>query len=369
MNWTEQIWMGLEARRLVGFVVVMAVIVLVGMGVRRALRAWGKKLQTRGRTVSAAWIIALSRAAVLVTLAAGIAPALAVLNPPDTWSRATSIIVQLLVTLAVGAGSYVLVDAVEAGIQRRWHAGGSEMDRMLGPLVRKSIRITIVVLVVVQVAQILSGSSVTSLLAGLGVGGLAVALAAQDTIKNFFGSLVLLADKPFEIGQRVVVDGHDGTVESVGFRSTRIRTLDGHQVTIPNGELANRTILNIGRRPYIRRILNIGLTFDTPPEKIQRALDILNELLRDHPGVRPDFPPRVFFSEISAYALNVMVIYWHHPADYWSYMKFSERLNLEIIRRFKEEGIRFAFPSQTLYLANDGAAPQPVLSSAPSVPQ
>lgn len=366
MNWTEHIWMGLEAWRLAAFVVTVAVILLAGIWIRRGLRAWGKRLLERGRTVRASWIIALSRSAQVVMLAVGIAPALAVLRPPDAWAHAVSIIIQLVVTIAAGALSYYLVDAVEAGIQRRWRAGGSEMDRMLGPLVRKSIRVAIAALVVVQVAQTLSGSSVTSLLAGLGVGGLAVALAAQDTIKNFFGSLVLLADKPFEIGQRVVVDGHDGTIESVGFRSTRIRTLEGHQVTIPNGELANKTILNIGRRPHIRRILNIGLTYDTPPEKVQRARDILMDLLRDHPGFRPEFPPRVFFSEFAAYALNIMVIYWYHPADYWAFMEFSERLNLEIFRRFNAEGIRFAFPSQTLYLAHDDADPRPVLPPAPS---
>ncbi len=105
----------------------------------------------------------------------------------------------------------------------------------------------------------------------LGIGSLAIALAAQDTLKHFIGSFVIAGDKPFEIGDRVVVDGHDGPVESIGLRSTCIRTLEGHLVTIPNGELANRTIQNIGKRPYIRRLANVTVPTTQPPKKSRKA--------------------------------------------------------------------------------------------------
>ena len=133
---------------------------------------------------------------------------------------------------------------------------------------------------------------------------------AQDSTKNFFGSIVLYLDRPFEIGDRVVVDGHDWPVEEVGLRSTRIRTLDGHLVTIPNGELANRTARNVGKRPYIKRTANITITYDTPPEKIDRALDIIKALLDNHEGMNPDFPPRVVFNEFNSDSLN-MPRNWH----------------------------------------------------------
>jgi len=221
---------------------------------------------------------------------------------------------------------------------------------MLMPLVGKTIRFTIAVLVILQVADSLSDKPITSILAGLGVGGLAVALAGQDTIKNVFGSLVIVADKPFEIGDRIVFDGYDGPVESVGFRSTKIRTLTGHLVTIPNSELVNKSVENIGKRPHIRRLANITITYDTPPEKVQQAVEIIKEVLDNHEGMDPEYPPRVYFNEFNDWSLNILVIYWYHPPDYWAYLAFTERVNHEILRRLNEEGIEFAFPTQTVHV-------------------
>ena len=187
----------------------------------------------------------------------------------------------------------------------------------------------------------------------LGIGGLAVALAAKETISNFFGTLTILFDKPFQVGQRVVADGHDGTVEAVGFRSTRIRTLTGHLVTIPNEKVVNTTLENIGSRPYIRWTTNIGITYDTLPEKVERAVAILREILADHEGMNADLPPRVFFNGFNDWSLNIFVIAWYHPPDYWAYQAWLERTCLDILVRFRQEGIDFAFPSRTLYLAGD----------------
>jgi len=211
------------------------------------------------------------------------------------------------------------------------------------------------VLVIVQIFQTVSDRPLTSIIAGLGVGGLAVALAGQDTIRNFFGSLVIVGDKPFEIGDRIVVEGYDGPVESVGFRSTRIRTLEGYLVTIPNAEMVNKVVCNIGKRPHIRHMANITVTYDTPPEKVDLAVAILKEILHDHEGMHPDFPPRVFFSGFNDCSLSILMIYWYHPPDYWSYMAFTEKVNGEILKRFNDEGIEFAFPTQTIYIAGQDA--------------
>jgi MscS family membrane protein len=209
----------------------------------------------------------------------------------------------------------------------------------------------------VQAAQVLSDKPITSIIAGLGIGGLALALASQDSLKHFFGSVVIFADRPFEVGDRLDVDGFDGIVDRVGFRSTRLRTLDGHMVTIPNGELANKSIRNISKRPFIRRIADITITYDTPPEKIEQALAILKELLANHEGMHADLPPRVFFSDFNADSLNLKVIYWYHPPLYWDYMAFSERFNMEVFTRFNQAGIDFAFPTQTIHLAGDDRRP------------
>lgn len=266
----------------------------------------------------------------------------------------------VLFTFAVTFFVYSVVDVVDYAITHFTAKTHTKMDDMMAPMVRKSLRIVIIVLALVQVAQILSDKPITSILAGLGVGGLAVALAAQETIKNFFGSLVIFADKPFELGDRIVVGGHDGPVEEVGFRSTRIRTLEGHLVTVPNGELANMMVQNIGKRPYIRRIMNVTITYDTKPDKVQEALDILRDILDDHEGMHEDFPPRVFFNQFNDCSLNIIAIYWYHPPAYWDFLAHSEKVNMELLRRYNAAGIEFAFPTQTLYINNvdDGGEPE-----------
>jgi MscS family membrane protein len=268
-------------------------------------------------------------------------------------AEAVSTAASLTTAAAVGWLAYCMVDVVVAWLNRRAQRSSSRLNDMLAPLVSKTLRSAVVLLALLQVATILSDKSLTSLLAGLGVAGLAFALAAQETVKNLFGSMVILADKPFEINDRIVVDGFDGSVEQVGMRSTRIRTLDGTLVTIPNGELANKAIQNIGKRPHIRRVADIALTYDTPPDQMRRAVEIVEELLKDHEGMQPDFPPRVYFSDFDESSLILKVFYWYHPPDYWAYMAFGERFNLDLLRRFNEAGIRFAFPTRTVHLEGD----------------
>ena len=258
-----------------------------------------KRFEKANRPLMATTFNAVSKGAVFLLASAGISLGLATLELKGWVAEASDTLSAIL--LSVGIGYF----------RRMAGKTQTKLDDMLVPIIRKSLRVTVVILVLVQVAQILSDKPITSIIAGLGIGGLALALAAQDTVKNFFGSVVLFVDKPFEMGDRIVVDGQDGSVEEVGLRSTKIRTLDGHLVTIPNGELANKLIRNIGKRPYIRRVANITITYDTPPEKIDRAVEIIKELLENHEGMHPDFPPRVFFNEFNADSLNILVIYWY----------------------------------------------------------
>ena len=221
---------------------------------------------------------------------------------------------------------------------------------------RTAIRISLIIAAVLFWLDNI-GLKVSTLLAGLGVGGLAFALAAQDTLKNLLGSVMILLDKPYRVGQRIVAKGHDGIVEEIGLRSTRLRLLTGHQTTIPNDEMAKIDIENIGQRPHIRRLANIGITYDTPPEKIEKAVDIILKILENHEGMYPEFPPRAYFNEYDPYSLNILVLYWYHPADYWGYMQFSQWVNLQIAREFQKEGIKFAFPTSTTYLSQEDSQP------------
>lgn len=285
--------------------------------------------------------------------------ALRILSVPADLAAFRGNVTAVLITIALTYVIYQLVELADFWMRKLASKTATTLDDMMVPMVRKTLRVVTVILGGVQIAQQLSDKPITSILAGLGVGGLAVALAAQDTIKNFFGSLVIFADHPFQLGDRITVDSEDGTVEEVGMRSTRIRTLDGHLVTIPNGELANKTIRNITKRPYIKRVANFTVTYDTPPEKVERAMGIIKEeLSRKNEYLHPDMPPRVYFNEFNAASLNILVIYWFVPAsDYWAFMEFDQAFNLAVLRRFNEECIEFAFPTQTLYLAGDPNRP------------
>ncbi len=242
----------------------------------------------------------------------------------------------------------ILLDLWAERLQRR----GEESAAVLVQPVRKIAKGVVVLFAAILWLDNI-GFNVSALLAGLGVGGIAVALAAQDTLKNFFGSVMILLDKPYSVGQRVTVKGHDGVVEEIGLRSTRIRLLTGHLTTVPNDQMANVDVENIGRRPHIRRLTNITITYDTPPEKIEKAVNIIETILDNHEGMVPDFPPRVYFNEFNSDSLNLLVLYWYHPPDYWSFLEFSQRVNLQIMREFKNEGIQFAFPTSTTYLTQD----------------
>lgn len=343
--------------RIIALFGVIFVSLILGRIAKFLLQKSGTELESQQRFLAATTLNALGRGVVFLFVAFGIALSLTVLDLKEKVADVSNTVSAILLTIGVGYFFYWLAEIPSIWLARMAVKTESKLDDMLAPVLRKSLRVTVVILVMVQIAQILSDKPITSIIAGLGVGGLAVALAAQDSVKNFFGSIVLFVDKPFEIGDRVVIDGHDGPVEEVGLRSTKIRTLDGHLITVPNGQLANKTIQNIGKRPYIRRIANLTITYDSPPEKIDRGLDILKEILNNHEGMHEDFPPRIFFNEFNAASLNIMVIYWYHPPNYWDYMAFTEKFNKEVFRRFNEEEIDFAFPTQTLYLAGDASRP------------
>ncbi|NCD31992.1 MAG: mechanosensitive ion channel family protein [Spartobacteria bacterium] len=237
-------------------------------------------------------------------------------------------------------------------------------------LIRLGIRLvsmTIAVIVIIEGLQKM-GFSLATVLAGAGVTGLAIALAAQESLRNIFGSIMLLLDKPFTVGQRVLIRGHDGVVENIGMRSTKIRLLSGHLSSIPNDDVARADIENVGERPYIRRKFSVTITYDTPLEKIDEAVAILRDILAvkeckgglnapERQINTPDHPPRVYFNDLNADSLNILVIYWFVPADYWAAVAFDHHVNREIIRRFNEAGIEFAFPTQTLFMAGDPNRP------------
>lgn len=191
------------------------------------------------------------------------------------------------------------------------------------------------------------GMDIKTLLAGLSVGGLALGLAAQDTVANLFGAVAIFLDKPFQIGDRIKVEGVDGTVESIGLRSTCVRSLDGHHVTIPNKTMGNAIITNITRRPTIKTEMNLGLTYETPVEKVKRATVILEEVFRAHPKTADLL---ISFNKFGDSALNILIVHVWNGTDANEHFAAMQDWNLQIKQRFDAEKIEMAFPTQTIYL-------------------
>ncbi|RJP82103.1 MAG: mechanosensitive ion channel family protein [Desulfobacteraceae bacterium] len=256
-------------------------------------------------------------------------------------------------TIAIIWFFFRMVELMDVRLKKWTLQTESTIDDMLAPLVGKTLRIFIVMIGGVILLQNLTGIEIGPLLASLGLGGLAFALAAKDSVANLFGTITIFFDKPFQVGERIVISDYDGVVESVGFRSTRIRTLTGHLVTIPNEKIISNTVENIGKRPHIRWLNNLTITYDTPPEKVETAVRMIRDILENHEGMHPDFPPRVYFNGFNDWSLNILVLAWYHPANYWDFQTWVQETCLSIMRGFEKENIDFAFPSQTLYMAND----------------
>ena len=345
---------GSELWRILTFFMIFLLALVAGRMSKVSMEKAGVRFAGSHRELWGKVLASLGKPALFLIITAGLWFGFAMLNLHGRMREVADSITRVLYVAVTGYALYRLVDVVDFYLASIAKKSSSKLDNMLVPLVGKSIRLTIFVLVVLQIMQSLSDKPLTAILTSLGVGGLAVALAGQDTIKNFFGSLVILADKPFEIGDKVVIDGHEGPVEHVGFRSTRIRTMDGNLVTVSNAEMVNKTVSNLGKRPYIRRLSNLTITYDTPPEKVEKAVQIVCEVLQaNRDGLHPEHKPEVCFSEFKDWALNIRMEYWFYPPDEALARQFDQRVNLQILRRFNEEGIDFAFPSQTVYVAND----------------
>jgi len=273
----------------------------------------------------------------------------------STVEKGWTQVAKAVTAIAAAYGLYRLVDVIEYYLNLLVGKTETKLDDMLVPVVRKAMRITIAIVAVLLISENILGANIKSLLLSAGVGGIAIALAAKDTIANFFGSITIFTDRPFQMGETVKIGEHKGPIEEVGFRSTRMRTLQGHLVTVPNSVIANSMVENIGRRPFIRRTSNITITYDSGHTKAKKAVEIIKEILADVPEVNtdPDRPPRVYFNEFNDWSLNIYMSYWVKPPDYWVYQEVNERVNLEMMKRFEAEQIEFAFPTQTLYMKKE----------------
>ena len=259
-----------------------------------------------------------------------------------------------LIVIVACSITYVTMKVVDLllGLWRQRGAAGADksFDEELFPVVNKSLKAFVIVVAVLVTSQNL-GINITGVIASLSIGGLALGLAAQDTLANLFGAVAVYMDKPFRIGDRIKLESVDGMVESIGLRSTRVRSLDGHHVTIPNKTVGNAIITNIARRPSIKTEMNIGLTYDTSAARVKHATAILKEILRAHPKTADVL---ITFNRFESSSLNIQVLHWWNGTDFKAYTADLQTLNLQIKERFDAEGLSFAFPTQTVYVKQEG---------------
>ena len=250
--------------------------------------------------------------------------------------------------------TYRLIDLVFGYLSILAGRTASKFDVMLVPFGRKILKVVVTIAGLVYFAGRLVPEHLTTLLGGLGLGGLAFALAAQDTLKNLFGSITVMLDRPFEIGDWVKIGDVEGTVESVGFRSTRIRTFYHSQINLPNGKLIDAIVDNLGRRRYRRIRCMLSLTYDTSPEKIDAFCEGVRELIRRHPFTRKDYY-HVYLNQMSAHSLDVLLYCFHEAPDWSTELRERHRLFSDILRLAKQLDVEFAFPTQTLHMHNADA--------------
>jgi len=261
---------------------------------------------------------------------------------PSDYDATAKLVITLMLSVAHTTSVYHLVAVPMAWAQKIADETENKLDDVLVPMIRTVIKIAVVLIGAVKAVSIVDPETSKSFLALLATGGLAIGLASQDTIKNIFGAVMLIVDQPFTLGDLINTGNHEGRVRALGLRSTTIELNDGQVLTIPNSDLANRAIVNITRRDFIRAQDLVHLEVNTPAEQLQQALEIVRGLLANHEGFDASHPPLVHVLEISDWAINIRFIYWYHPAVGGKQLEFNQRLLLRIAGEFQKAGIRLA---------------------------
>jgi len=253
-----------------------------------------------------------------------------------------------LVIFTIGWALYRTDTITTAALEAFFTKQNFEVGLSFIPFFNKFIKFSIVVIAFVLIVQ-MWGYNIGAIITGLGIGGLAVALAAKDTIANMFGSLVILFDRPFRIGDWIKTSSTEGIVEDIGFRSTKIRTFENSLVSVPNSQIANQPVENFTLRKRRRIKFTIGVTYSTPPEKLKAAVNRIRTMLKEHPGLYKG-TMLVYFTEFADSSLNIFVYCFTNTTNWEEYLAIREEINFRIIDIMEELGIEFAFPSMSVYL-------------------
>ncbi|MBD3335682.1 MAG: mechanosensitive ion channel [Candidatus Eisenbacteria bacterium] len=306
---------------------------------------------------------AVGRPLEFLILIAGIGLALWTLGLPTEpydLQEAASVVVKVLLTIDLTWLIFRLIDTFALFFGRSAAQTATRMDDQLIPLFRKSLKVFVGILAFVMLVQNM-GYSVSGLLAGLRIGGLAVGLAAKDTLANVFGSVAILIDKPFRVDDWIAGEGFEGVVEDIGFRSTRIRTFAKTQVSIPNQQLANMTVNNFSAMPRRRIKFTVGVTYKTTADQMEGAVEGIRRIIREMPALHDDFF-LVNFTDFGGSSLDILVYCFTKTTQWADHLNARQELLVRIMRMLTEQGLEVAFPTRSIYIeSGDEDEPAPPL--------
>ena len=225
----------------------------------------------------------------------------------------------------------------------------TDLDDILLPIIRRIVNISIWTMTII-IGIDNAGYDVTTMVTGLGIGGLVFALAAKDAVSNLFGGVIIFSDKPFNINERIILNDYEGYVREIGLRSIKLETLDGRIVTMPNSKVTDSPVLNISKEKGRRVKFYLGLTYDTPTEDIQKAKEIVKDIITHNENTQDAV---IAFDSFGDFSLNLLVLYWIQKGS--PIVQVQDEINMQILTRFNAEKLNFAFPTQSIILEkNEG---------------
>jgi len=238
-----------------------------------------------------------------------------------------------------------LLDAVvEKYIAPKVQESETDLDDILLPIVKRLLNIAIwAITIIIGIDN--AGYNVTTMITGLGIGGLVFALAAKDAVSNLFGGFIIFSDKPFNINERIILNGFEGYVREIGLRSTKLETLDGRIVTMPNSKVTDNAVLNVSREKGRKVKFFLGLTYDTQPQDMQKAKEILKRIIDENENTQDAV---IAFDSFGDFSLNILVIYWIKKGS--PIAATNDAINMAILEEFNKEKLDFAFPTQTIIM-------------------
>ena len=349
-NWFTDEYLGIEIEQYIGFGLLAIAVTILHFALLRLITIFVRRRYS-GDDLSF-WEVErrrLNRGILLVTAGITLLVGFPMLDFDPEIENIVNQIASLVAAVGVLQVAYRAIDIFMDVLARRATKTESKLDDSLVPLLRTAVRLFVTFVGLLFVLQNLD-INVSSLIAGLGLGGLAIALAAQDTVRNLLGGVTIFADKPFEVGDWVVVDGVEGTVEAVGFRSTRVRTFYNSLISVPNGNLMDSGIDNMGQRRWRRYKTTLGVAYHTKPDQLQAFVEGIRAIIQANPGMRQDYYI-VEFHGFGATSLDILVYCFIDAEDWNEELRTRHVLNLDIMRLAESLQVEFAFPTQTLHIA------------------